>query len=75
MPIIVDTVRRVFIREETAYLEIGPWPDSPDTLHLHTADAASKDWFGELSVIMSSEFAIALGNALINAAKEMETTK
>lgn len=75
MPIITDVLRRVFVTSETAYLEIGPYPDCSDTIELRTTDEASKEWFGKHSIIMSPEYAIALGQALIASAQDMQKGK
>lgn len=72
MTIEVETVRRVFAHNEEAFLEVGTWPESPDCLELRATDSESANFFGNVSLIMSPEFARALGNVLLQSANEME---
>lgn len=70
MTVTTDVVRRVYLDEEGVYLEIGPGLDFPDVLEVRASDKKSIDWFGAVRFSVTDEFAIALGNALIDAAKE-----
>lgn len=70
---VTDVIRRVWVENEDAHLEIRPFPDAPDTaLEITTAShAGSKSWFGDICITMSPEYAKELGKALIAAADEM----
>lgn len=66
----VEVIRRVHVENEDAFLEIGDFPAAPNYLEIRTTDTLSKIWFGVVNMSMSPEYAEALGNALIAAAKE-----
>lgn len=55
---------------EGAYIQIGPCPDVPENLIIHTVDETSHEWFGRIRVSASKEYMRALGKALIRAAEE-----
>ena len=73
--IVTNIIRRVFVEDEKAFLEIGPWNDEPSILELRTEGKINKEWFGEISLSMTKEFALALGNALIQSANELKDLK
>ena len=66
----IEVIRRVHVPNENACLEIGDYVEAPHCVELRTVDAKSIEWFGKVSVTMQPEYAEALGNALIAAAKE-----
>ena len=70
MPAALEHIWRVHVTTEDAFLEIGDYPDAPDYLEMRTTDPLSKSWFGSINMSMTTEYAEALGNALIAAAKE-----
>ena len=63
----VETLHRVHLPSEGVFLEIGDYPEAPDVLHIRTIREEDKEWFGEMGLILSPEFAIDLGNALATA--------
>ena len=63
----VETIYRVHVPSEGTFLEIGDYPEAPEALQLRTVREEDKEWFGELSLTLSPEFAIDLGQALIAA--------
>lgn len=69
----IDVIRRVFeVHSGEAFLEIGPWPDSPnDCLELRTTTKESQEYWGALNVSLSLEFAEALGKALLASVRDM----
>ena len=71
----IDTVRRVYEEGGYAYLEVGGWPESPDHLALRTVTDKNKEWFGDLDISMTADFAEALGQALILAAKDKRASQ
>jgi len=72
MSVVIDTIYRIFPDDESSgHLEVGPWTECSDTLELRTADEHSIAWFGSVNLVMTPEFAMAVGHALITAAKEM----
>lgn len=66
-----DVIRRVFDESGRYFLEIGPWPDSPDVLELRTVEGkySAENW-GQLNVTLSTAMAAELGRALLAAAGE-----
>ena len=66
-----DVIRRVFDESGRYFLEIGPWPDSPDVLELRTVEGkySAENW-GQLNVTLSPALAAELGRALLAAAGE-----
>lgn len=73
MTVETETLLRVYAEDgKGACLEIGEWPDAPGFLELRTPNPTSKEWFGEMGMSMSPDFAAALGQALIRAAAEMK---
>ena len=69
----VDVIRRVFEPHSGgAFLEIGPWPDSPlDCLELRTTTKEAQDYWGSMNISLSLEFAEALGRALLASVKDL----
>ena len=63
----VETIYRVHIHSEGAFLEIGDFSPAPEVLELRSTDKSSKEWFGDISLTLQPEFAIDLGNALAAA--------
>lgn len=66
-----DIIRHVY-DDKGNYLIVRPWPDAPDIPVIMT-DEISKEHFGLLNLLLpSTDFARALGNALINCANELD---
>jgi hypothetical protein len=64
-----DVVRRVFDEGGRYFLEIGPWPDSPDCVELRTiAGEFSAEYYGQINISLTPALAAELGRALIAAA-------
>ena len=63
----VETIYRVHIHSEGAFLEIGDFSPAPEVLELRSTDKSSKEWFGVIRLTLQPEFAIDLGNALVSA--------
>jgi len=69
----VDTIYKVYEDNEGAFLEIGDDPEYPDSyLMLRTTEKASQEWFGKVNITLTPEYAIALGETLIKAAKDKQ---
>lgn len=67
----VDNISRVYVGEEFAFIEIGDYPDVPKShIEMRTTDKASQDWFGKFNVMMTPEYAIALGETLIKTGND-----
>lgn len=68
----VDVIRRVFApHSDGHFIEIGPWPDSPqDTLELRTV-GTSVEWFGKVNLRLNVDFAEALGKALLASVQDL----
>jgi hypothetical protein len=68
----IDVIRRVYGPfSDGNFLEIRPWPDSPqDTLELHVTKECQQ-FFGPLSLTMNVEFAEALGRALLASVEDL----
>ena len=63
----VETIYRVHVSGEGVFLEIGDYPEAPEVLQIRTVREEDKEWFGEMRLTLSPEFAIDLGNALATA--------
>ena len=73
MPYSVELIRRVYDDDHGACFEIGPDSDGLDCVQLRTPDATSKEYFGDVRIVVSAEMAALIGQALIDAAKEAES--
>lgn len=62
----IETVLRVWNEEEGVALEVSDFPGAPQCLQIKPFTAKCKDWFGDFTVVMDPQFAIALGHALIS---------
>ena len=67
-----DVIRRVQVQEEQAFLEVRPSEDNCKFVKIVTTDEKSKDYFGEIDLVLEAATARALGMALVAAAKEAE---
>lgn len=67
-PASTEIIRR--IHTEMHYLEVGEWGDDPDRLELRTESAKNIEYFGAVNLVMSPDFAMQLGRALVAAATE-----
>jgi hypothetical protein len=66
-----DIIRRVYIPNEGAAIEVGTHPDSAgDWLELRTTSKADIEYFGKCNITLTADLADELGRALIAAAKE-----
>lgn len=65
-------IRRVFDEYgDGACLEVGPWPDAPDTaLEIRTVSDDSVKYYGKVNITISRKCAKALGEALIAASQD-----
>ena len=70
----VETIYRVYVSDEGVFLEIGDYPEAPEVLQIRTIRKEDKEWFGEMGLTLTPEFAIDLGNTLVTAgyAKQAE---
>ena len=66
-----DVVRKVYDRSGH-FLEVGPWPDSPNVAALMTIGKKNEEYFGTINLSMSTEFARQIGRALIACADELD---
>lgn len=69
-PVYTETIRRVYVEGENKCLSVGPWSEVPDYLALYAEGKENRDWFGNVNLSMTSEYARKLGQALIAAADE-----
>jgi len=65
-----DVIRKVWVEDENAHLELRPYTEAPTALELTTSDPQSMEYFGKVSIIFSKEYARALGEALIAASQD-----
>lgn len=63
----VETLRRVHLPDEGVFLEVGDFPDAPEVLEIRTVRKEDKEWFGDLQFTLQPEFAVDLGQALMEA--------
>lgn len=64
-----DVIRRVFDEDGRYFIEVGPWPDSPDCVELRTVPGEySAEFYGPLNISLTPKLAAELGRALIAAA-------
>lgn len=66
-----EVVRRVYDDTSGAYIEVGPGADGFG-VELRTVGGENITHFGPLRLCVDGEFAVALGNAMIAAAKDAE---
>ena len=62
-----EVIRRIHIDRHC--LEVGEWPDDPGCLELR-AVGKNVEYFGQINLTMPLDFALAIGQALVDAAKE-----
>lgn len=70
--ITTETIYKVYDDDKGTFIEIGPHKDGLDLIEVVIPDKASQDFFGKAQFILSKEMAIAVGEALINAAKNIK---
>jgi hypothetical protein len=63
-----EVIRR--IHDAHGFLEIGTSPDSPIYIQLRTTSPESIEYWGELDLNLLPDLALALGQALIAAARD-----
>lgn len=67
-----DKIHRVQ-NEDGATIDVRPWPDAPTSVAIMNSGQNSKEYFGDMSEFaMSTEFARAIGYALIGCANEID---
>lgn len=68
-----EVIRRVFNEKGRHFIELGPHGDLPGFLELRTVPGdASAEYFGKMSLMLSSEMAEELGRALLVASTEIK---
>lgn len=70
-PVACDTIRRIQ-NEDGMCLDVRPWPESPDVIALMNSNESSREYFGNIEISMSPEFARELGLALLKCADEIK---
>ncbi len=69
-----DVIRRVFDEGGRYFIEVGPWPDSPDCVELRTVEGKySAEFFGPLNLSLTPKLAAELGRALIAASHDCKS--
>lgn len=63
----IETLHRVHLPSEGVFLEVGEFPDAPEVLEIRTVRKEDKEWFGDIQFTLQPEFAVDLGQALIDA--------
>lgn len=69
MTVETEKLLRVYDITEGVFLEIGPNVDNSDYIGIEATSEPSKQWFGPVGFSASKEYMLALGKALIEAAK------
>lgn len=64
--------RRIYDNENGHHLTVRPSADFPDGNIMIFTDKDEEDWFGPIRLDMPAAFMRRLGQALIDAAKELE---
>jgi len=72
MTVTTDVIRKVWLDGEGVSLEVGPDADGLDLVRVHTSDRQSEEYWGKIDITIDPDIAIALGTALILAAKEAQ---
>ena len=65
-----DVVRKIWENQEGVYLEVAPDDDGLECVVLRTVDEASKNYYGDINLMIPKELALLLGQALIDATKD-----
>ena len=60
----IDMACRVFDDSEGVYLEVRNHAENADYIEIHTPDKQSKEYYGDLSIVMPKEQALHLIKAL-----------
>lgn len=63
-----ELLRRVHMDKH--FVEIGDWPDAPEALELRTPGKENEEYFGRISLVLTPQAAIELGEALVAAGNE-----
>ena len=63
-------IRQIHQDVDGHFLEVGRHEDHEECVHLRATEGENTDYFGPLDIPMEPSFAMALGKALIAAAKE-----
>mgnify|MGYP003409545887 CR=1 FL=1 len=66
----VETVVRLHTMD--AVLEVGTDPDTGSAVELRTPDKRSADYYGEISLMLDPDFAIAVAHALLKVAATLK---
>ena len=66
----IDIIRHVY-SEDSHYITVRPWPDSPDVVCLCTDTNNNEEYYGVVNITMSPKMATKLGEALIACANEI----
>jgi len=67
-----DIIRRIWQDGEGASIQVGPDADALGLVRVHTSDKLSEEYWGKIDINIDPDIAIALGTALILAAKEAQ---
>lgn len=72
MSITTEVVRNVWHDKEGCAISVGPDGDGLDMVRVRTLDTKSAEYFGKIDFALTFDIARALGQAIIDAAKEAE---
>lgn len=64
-----EIIRRIHIDQH--FIEVGEWPEAPDTVEIRTVRPSNIEYFGPLNLALSPEAAVQLGEALIATGREL----
>lgn len=69
--ITLETIRRIQ-NSDGEMIDVKPYPEGPEWVFICNTDETSKEYFGEINLIMEPKFARLLAEALLKCADEVE---
>lgn len=71
----METIRRLYDDVEGVYVEVGPDSDGLGMVQISTPDKKSKEWFGDIRLVLSPLRARILATMLLDAAIDSAAAK
>ena len=74
MNISTEIFRRVYNDDSGVYIQVGPDADALNLVEIRTTNPLSKEFYGDFRIVLQPEYAIALAEAILAAAREAEAS-
>lgn len=66
-----EVVRRIYENDEGVHIEVAPDSDGLECVVLRTVDEDSKNYYGEINLMLPKELARLVGQALIDSSNDV----